>query len=318
MKPKVDILLAMYKPKIKWLRELLISLNNQDYENIELIVWNDSPNDSNEEEIFLEIITKFPYRIIKGTTNLGSNGAFEQLTKLSTGKYVAYCDQDDIWLENKISYMVNIAEQTAHDLYCSDMYVIDSDGLEKGASIKDVRPHHCFYDGDDQFSFLLLKNFVTGCTTLVKRSFALGCLPFPKPFVHDWWLALKASEVGSIAIINKPLIKYRIHGNNQTGTLYNVYDKDSYIKERLVSSKDSIAVLLDRINNPDCQNKILKYEKLLELRIMYINSPSITKFIHMVKSIYLNKSTIAFEICIPFIPNKYFKNIINLIKEGKI
>ena len=46
MKPKVVIALSIYKPNLKWLEELLISLNNQTYQNIELLVWNDCPEDN--------------------------------------------------------------------------------------------------------------------------------------------------------------------------------------------------------------------------------------------------------------------------------
>ena len=40
-KPLVSILLAVYKPNEKWLIEQLISLNEQSYENLELIVYDD-------------------------------------------------------------------------------------------------------------------------------------------------------------------------------------------------------------------------------------------------------------------------------------
>ena len=90
--PSVTIAMAMYKPNITWLREQLISLNKLDYPNLNLIVWNDCPTDDNHEELFAELITKFPFRVIKGKENLGSNGAFEQLTRLITTEYIAYCD----------------------------------------------------------------------------------------------------------------------------------------------------------------------------------------------------------------------------------
>ena len=51
---KIDILMAIYKPNLKWLEEQLISLNNQTYENLNLIVWNDCPDDNfNYNKIFL-------------------------------------------------------------------------------------------------------------------------------------------------------------------------------------------------------------------------------------------------------------------------
>ena len=62
--PSVTIAMAMYKPNITWLREQLISLNKLDYPNLNLIVWNDCPTDDNHEELFAELITKFPFRVI--------------------------------------------------------------------------------------------------------------------------------------------------------------------------------------------------------------------------------------------------------------
>ena len=53
MKPKVVIALSIYKPNLKWLEELLISLNNQTYQNIELLVRNDCPEDKYDYDNFI-------------------------------------------------------------------------------------------------------------------------------------------------------------------------------------------------------------------------------------------------------------------------
>ena len=105
-KPLVSILLAVYKPNEKWLIEQLISLNEQSYNNLELIVYDDCPEHPVNEELFNRNITNFSFKIIRGIENKGSNIAFEELTKVGNGEYFAYCDQDDIWEKDKISVMM--------------------------------------------------------------------------------------------------------------------------------------------------------------------------------------------------------------------
>src|ERR1039457_2351233 len=96
-KPLVSILLAVYKPNEAWFIEQLISLNEQTYENIELLVYDDCPEYPINEDIIKQYITKFSYTLIRGIKNEGSNKAFEELTKVSEGEIFAYCDQDDVW-----------------------------------------------------------------------------------------------------------------------------------------------------------------------------------------------------------------------------
>ena len=96
-KPLVSILLAVYKPNETWFIEQLISLNEQTYDNIELLVYDDCPDFPVNEDIIKKYITKFSYTLIRGIENEGSNKAFEELTKEAKGELFAYCDQDDIW-----------------------------------------------------------------------------------------------------------------------------------------------------------------------------------------------------------------------------
>jgi len=65
---------------------------------------------------------------------------------------------------------------------------------------------------------LLTQNFVTGCTVLVNRRLLDIALPIPEEaLMHDWWLALCAAVFGHIGFVDKPLVKYRQHGNNEVG-----------------------------------------------------------------------------------------------------
>ncbi|MDY4921344.1 MAG: glycosyltransferase [Phascolarctobacterium sp.] len=318
MKPKVTILMAIYKPNIDWLIQQLDSLNNQTYTNIDLIVWNDFPEDKTDyNSIYSKYITKFPFEIHTGVKNEGSNIAFQKLTLLAQSDYVAYCDQDDIWLPDKIKVLVKLAESTQSCFVCSDMYIVDKYGEKIANSITKVRPHHIFYNGKDQFEYLCSRNFAVGCTTLVKTSLAKKSVPFPKEFVHDWWLALNASLYGKIFIYNKPLINYRIHGNNQTGVMTGVYDKYDYLEHRIQPVVACSEVLNNNFANSPKGDYVRSFKKFALARREYYLYHRLNDLKTMFKYRYMNPSVVFFEILLPIMPNIIFKFIISNVKKGK-
>lgn len=317
--PSVLIAMAIYKPNIKWLVEQLDSLNEQTYSSLKLIVWNDCPaDDMDYQKILKEHITNFKWMYYKGKENLGSTGVFAELTKLADTKYIAYCDQDDIWLPQKITRLVENAEQTGVELICSDMFVIDKDSKVVASSITKVRRRHVFYFGKDVFNYLLARNFVTGCTTLVRSDFAKRALPFPKEFVHDWWLGLCAAAYGKISIIKEPLIKYRIHGGNQTGVLAGVNDKESYYRIRLVPWVKRIEIIKNRFIENNKNKYIKNLEQALDLRLSYFKKPSIKKMIQMFNTEEFKKEEIYFEIVMAGMPKCIFQMGLKLIQNENI
>lgn len=230
-KPLISIVMAVYEPNLQWFREQLDSLEAQTYPNLELLVLDDcSPTVPFEtvRQYVAQSIRSFPYQVARNEKNLGSNGTFEKLTQQAHGKYIAYCDQDDVWLPEKLEILQKTIEQTGATLVCSDMYIIDGQGKQTADSITKVRRHHVFHSGDNLAEELLFRNFVTGCTMLIPADLAQQAIPFCPYMVHDHYLALWCAEHGSIQSVMKPLINYRIHGGNQTGLMAGVKDKQSY------------------------------------------------------------------------------------------
>ena len=235
-KPLISIVMAVYEPNLEWFREQLDSLEAQTYPNLELLVLDDcSPTVSFEtvRQYIAQSIRSFPYQVARNEKNLGSNSTFEKLTKQAHGKYIAYCDQDDVWLPEKLEILQKTIEQTGAKLVCSDMYIIDGQGKQIADSITKVRRHHVFRSGENLAEGLLFRNFVTGCTMLMFCDDAKAAIPFCPYMVHDHYLALYASLHGEIQSVLQPLIRYRIHGNNQTGVLPGVYDKETYYRTRI-------------------------------------------------------------------------------------
>ena len=230
-KPLISILMAVYEPRLDWLREQLESLEKQSYPNLRLYVRDDCSSAvrfQETERLVKECIRSFPCEIRRNEENLGSNGTFERLTREAEGEYFAYCDQDDVWLPEKLTVLQEELEQSGALLVCSDMLIIDAEGRRVADSITKVRRRHRFRSGEGLAESLLISNFVTGCTMLVRSETAKEAVPFCPYMVHDHYIALWCAERGAVRSLQKPLLCYRVHNSNQTSLMAGVTDKASY------------------------------------------------------------------------------------------
>ncbi len=317
-KPLVTIVMAVYKPNEKWLREQLISLNRQTYPNLELLVCDDCPDFPVDEDIFSQLITDFPYTLYRNQKNSGSNKAFEFLTKIAKGKYISYCDQDDVWHRDKIEKMAEVLEKTGSPLVCSDMNIIDGEGKQIADSIRKIRRRHIFLEGENLAPKLLVSNFVTGCAMIMKAETAKKAIPFIDSLVHDQWLAINAALDGRIEFIPAPLIDYRQHGNNQTGILTGVSDKASYYYERLTKYSARIEDYKQRLYYGDMKSVIDKLEIFYKARIGYSKKANFKDLKTMLSLKELAPKSVMIETAMKIMPEFIFKKIVSLAKQGKI
>ncbi|WP_230132237.1 glycosyltransferase [Clostridium neonatale] len=318
-KPLVSILLAVYKPNEKWLIEQLVSLNEQSYNNLELLVYDDCPEHPVNEELFNSNITNFSFKIIRRLENKGSNIAFEELTRVGNGEYFAYCDQDDIWEKDKISLMMEKFDEEYVTLVCSDLSIIDENSKKTHESIRDIRKRIIYKSGYGLAKDLLISNFVTGCAMIVRKDIAIKAIPFLDELVHDQWIAIIAALNGKIEFIDKQLIRYRQHSNNQTGILKDVYDKKSYYERRIDDFYDRYIAYKQRLASfEELRNYIENSIKWIEARKSYSNKVSLKDLKIMIKYRNFHKVSILIEIVLPFIPNFIFKYIIKLAQKGML
>lgn len=249
--PLISILMAIYEPQMDWLREQLLSLNAQTYPNLRLYIREDASPTVAFVEIqrcVQECVTNFPYILKKNSRNMGSNRTFEELTREAEGEYCAYCDQDDVWLPEKLTVLRREMEESGALLVCSDMYIMDGQGRQTADSMTKIRRHHRLHSGTGLAEGLMVCNFVTGCTMLVRTEAAKEAIPFCPYMVHDHYIALWCAGRGSIQSIPRPLIHYRVHGNNQTSFLKGVTDKRSYGQIRIAQIQKRMRWLKDHLN----------------------------------------------------------------------
>ena len=217
MKEKVDILLATYKPNITYLKEQIESILNQTYKNIKLYISDDC---SNEQEVIetLETYAKKDNRITLyiQEENLGYIKNFEFLLTKSTAKYVAFCDQDDIWYPNKIEKSLNtLVEKNVDLIYCNSKHINETDEIINLNYFK----HKNMPLVRGKNNILAISRYLgLGCSQIFTSEVRQKMLPYKKSVMaHDWLASFIASEAKGVDYIEEPLFSYRLHTNNVFG-----------------------------------------------------------------------------------------------------
>lgn len=206
----VSIAMATYNGE-EFLREQLESIYNQTYKNLEIIVTDDCSKDGTAE-ILEEYKQKYGLKYYINEQNSGFVKNFEKVISLCSADYIALCDQDDIWLPNKIEILMK--EINNYSMICSDLTLIDSDGNVVLPSFRDNN-NYSHKKMDNNKLLLSFKCFALGCCTLFKKELLNNSLPFPDYVVsHDWWLALHAYRLNGIKYLDDNLVLYRMHNNS--------------------------------------------------------------------------------------------------------
>ena len=315
-KPLISILMAVYEPRMDWLREQLLSLDAQTYPNLKLYVRDDcSPTVPFDDirDLVAECITKFPYQVMRNEQNLGSNLTFERLTREAEGSYFAYCDQDDVWLPEKLTRLADKIKEKYVLLVCSDVMVMDGQNNIVADSITRVRKRHVFQSGAGLTPGLIYRNFVIGCTMLVRAETAKAALPFAVNMIHDHYLALYCSTIGRIDVVTTPLVKYRMHDKNQTRVLAGVKTKEDYFRMRILLFYNRMAEIHTRFPDLDLEQTI----RWVKARKDYYRGlPGSGKSLWALK--HENYTTTIFEVVMLKMPECIFSLGLSAIKKGWI
>ncbi len=320
-KPLLSILMAVYEPRMDWLKEQLDSLNAQTYPNLCLYICDDcSPTVPFEQikSLVNECITAFPVTIERNEKNLGSNGTFERLTQEAEGEYFAYCDQDDVWLPEKLTVLQKTIEREQAELVCSDMFIIDETGRRTADSITKIRRHHIFRSGTGLTDTLWYSNFASGCALLMRAKTAKKAIPFNPYMYYDHYLTLFSANCGNVVSLTIPLISHREHGGNQSSVLQGVVDRESYDRIRIDRTAQAVIWLEENFPADEkLKETLTQGRQWMEARRDYAKgNRECRKVIWM----YRRYSPMAslFEIMIPYMPTFLFRICLWLSKNNLI
>lgn len=284
-KPRVTIVLSTFNGE-HYLAQQLNSICNQTFSNWQVLIRDDGSND-NTRQIIDNFIKLYPekFRILSyKDDNIGIVASYSILVQSTNTHYILFCDQDDVWLPDKIKYVMCAMINAEYKygtftpiLIHTDLHIVDKNLQNISYSLwnyQGIKPHL-----DIQPYQLLAQNEVTGCTILINRPLAMLAAPFPKEAVmHDWWLALVASLFGHIIPLNKSKILYRQHSKNSIGankwnfhkTLYLFHHAENIRTNILLSIQQAQAILDNYHEQINLKNK--------EQLIAYASLPYQTRF----------------------------------------
>ena len=202
------------------------SILQQSERNWRLLLSDDGSGDETRA-IIKHYATNHPQRLC----DVSPPSAFRDVTRhveyllgLTRAPYIMFCDQDDLWLPDKVQRSLSALrglEAEAADggrmtplLVHSDLKVVDAHLLTIAPSLWQAAK----MPPSSSFGGLLFHNTVTGCATTVNRAAVECSLPFPAETVmYDWWIALVARGLGRVRALPGPGLLYRQHAHNVLG-----------------------------------------------------------------------------------------------------
>jgi len=205
----ISVALAAYKGE-KYIEEQLRSILCQLGHDDEIIVSDDKPG-GQTERIVKRIMAEDDRVIYVEGKAKGVVANFTNAIRHCKGDKIFLCDQDDVWLSDKVKRVMEAFDSGA-TLVLHNAYVTD-----KNLSITD----YSFFALRGSKKGLLhniIKNSYMGCCMAFDRSLMKRIMPIPRFIpMHDQWIGLIGEVYGKVAFIDSPLIYYRVHGENVTG-----------------------------------------------------------------------------------------------------
>jgi len=190
----------------------------------ELVVCDDASQDDTRARVeAFARAAPFPVRIERNAARLGTTANFERSVSLCSGDIVLLADQDDVWEPDKIATLAGLLEsRPSVGLVFSNGAVVDAARAPLGydlwqALFFGARDRRRVEQGEAPAVFA--RRVVAAGTTLAFRArYAPLLHPFPDlPSTHDAWIAFLVACVADCALVDRPLVRYRLHGDNQIG-----------------------------------------------------------------------------------------------------
>lgn len=240
IKANIVILLATYNGE-RYLDVQIKSLLGQTHQDFIIVAHDDGSSDGTRQ-ILLDYQEKFQSKffILEDNIRCGSaNRNFQHLLSVVEFNYAFFCDQDDVWLSNKLETYMDRFKDCSENIACvvyGDLVVVDS-------NLKVISPSMWQFQNtgvrlSKNIKWLACRNPVTGCAMAINKQ-AYSISDFSKESVmHDWWIALSVrASGGELLEVTEPLVLYRQHENNVVGATKNgIY----LLLNKLVNVKETV------------------------------------------------------------------------------
>lgn len=226
--PLVSVLLPSYNHE-GYVEEAILSVINQTYSNIQLIVVDDGSTDRSPEIISrLQYLYGFEYY---HQSNQGLISTLNTLGEKAKGKYISLFSSDDVYHENKIDVLVKYLENNPeYSMVYSKIALMDSDSNIFKYIDEDYK------EGDVFFSLLCGEFFINGLSALVKKE-VYEKYTRDDSYIDDFQFWLKIAKSEKIGFLNQFTAYYRKHNNHLSSNLIKMQSAECEIIEKYSHEK---------------------------------------------------------------------------------
>lgn len=204
----------------RYVREQLESIYLQTRAPSEVIICDDRSTDATADMVKQFIVERglSSWQLFINHKNLGWQRNFFNAMRRATGDIIFLCDQDDIWYSDKIEVMTHVMTQERGMLCLSGrIMTIDQHGRSTsdpgfpagGASWRVEKR---------EFSRRFNTTVLLGCTLSFRREIAEVIARLGVDYYsHDEQVCRLAALLDGLYILDRPVLKYRIHSSNASG-----------------------------------------------------------------------------------------------------
>ncbi|MFQ6113123.1 MAG: glycosyltransferase [bacterium] len=209
--PRVSVIMPLYNGS-RFVSAAIQSVRGQSFKDLEILLVDDASTDGTLKKVESHLIDR-RVRLFRNSHNLGIPTTKNKALKKANGQYVAFLDQDDMWLPNKLEMQLRYLEDNDKvGLICSGVCFIDQHGSVIGKKILDIKASKLAFP----VRRLLLGNFVANSTAVVRRSCFERTGYFNEKLrgADDYDLWIRISESYQIYYLKRILIKKRLHSTS--------------------------------------------------------------------------------------------------------
>ena len=163
LSPTVSVVIPTYNAQSTIIRAIK-SVLNQKFNNLEILIVDDKSTDGT-----VKTVKKiFPnLSIIELPENLGVANARNEGIRISSGKYIAFLDSDDLWNEEKLFFQITFMEEKNCEASCT---YVEYGTFQDQEFVRSYIKEPEFVYSLDNYKNLLIENKIITSSVVVKKS----------------------------------------------------------------------------------------------------------------------------------------------------
>lgn len=256
MEKLISVIMSAYNEREIEFESSINSILNQNYENIELIIVNDNPQNEKLGH-YLNNISDKRVKLIKNDSNIGLVNSLNKALSICNGEYIARMDADDISYKNRFQEQIVFLETGKYDLIGSSIELIDENNCH-------IKNKWSPTDPIELANKLKRQNILPHPTWFGKKELFVNLNGYRNvPRCEDYDFLLRALKKNCrIGCTNSILLKYRIRSDSVTQSGYSEqYVLTKYLQNAFIQNKMDLKSIENYINSDKYAKEVCEYKK---------------------------------------------------------